>query len=210
MKQFFGDVRSLLFVPYALADYDGYEKLVREAFAPVGIEVHSIHRESQPIGAVGVADGIFVGGGNTFRLLKALYRQELLDPIRSRVRSRETAYMGSSAGTNLACPTIRTTNDMPIVEPPSLNALGLIPFQINPHFLDPDPSSTHQGETREQRLNEYLEENTMPVLGLREGCWLDVDGAACTLRGARSARLFMRGAEPREIEPDGDLSELLA
>lgn len=117
--------------------------------------------------------------------------------------------MGASAGTNMAAPTLRTSNDMPIVQPPSFETLGLVPFQINPHYLDPDPASTHKGETREERLTEFLEENDVPVLGLREGSWLRVDGDRAHVRGARPARLFTRGAEPQELLPGSDVSGLL-
>lgn len=118
-------------------------------------------------------------------------------------------YMGARAGTNMAAPTLRTTNDMPIVQPPSFETLGLVPFQINPHYLDPDPDSTHKGETREERLTEFLEENDVPVLGLREGSWLRVEGRQARVQGARPARLFTRGAEPRELPVGSDVSHLL-
>jgi dipeptidase E len=143
-----------------------------------------------------------VGGGNTFRLLAELHRLGLLDVIRGRVRGG-LPYLGVSAGTNVACPTIKTTNDMPIIQPPSFDALDLVPFQINPHYLDPDPNSTHKGETREDRIREFLEENETPVIGLREGSALLVDGNSVTLLGEKSARLFRRGAEPVEMESGG-------
>ena len=130
-----------------------------------------------------------------------MYELSLLDPIRLRVRSGALAYIGSSAGTNIAAPTIRTTNDMPIVEPPSFDALGLVPFQINPHYLDPDPSSTHKGETREERILQFLEENTTPVIGLREPTMLRIVDAEVTLAGTTTARLFRRGQPPVEVEP---------
>ncbi len=205
-------VSKLLFVPYALADRDRYQAIVADSLKPLSIAVDSIHRSDNPVEAVQSAGAVFIGGGNSFRLLKTLYDLSLLDPIRATV-GRGVPYLGSSAGTNMACPTIRTSNDMPIVEPPSFNALGLIPFQINPHYLDPDPGSTHKGETREQRLNEFHEENSIPVAGLREGCLLKVTDETCTLHGARPLRLFRQGVEPEEIEatPEGtDLSFLLA
>ena len=148
---------------------------------------------------------IFVGGGNTFRLLKTLYDLKLLDAIRQRVEAG-TLYMGSSAGSVIAAPTIRTTNDMPIVEPPSLDALHFVSYQINGHYIDADPNSTHQGETREQRLIEYLEENSTPVIGIREGTMLRVDGDVTTVKGTKPAKIFRRGEEPVDVEPGSRLT----
>ena len=204
---FAGD-SELLFVPYALADRDQYTKLVSDWFATIDVKVNALHRSNDPIESVKNANGIFIGGGNSFRLLKTLYDQKLIDPIRELV-SQGKPYMGSSAGTNMACPTIRTTNDMPIVEPPSFNSLGLIPFQINPHFIDADPSSTHKGETREQRLAEYLEENDGPVVGIREGSWLEVNGNDCQLKGKTGMKFFEKGKSPQEFERECDLSFLM-
>jgi len=198
----------LLFVPYALADHNHYQNIVADALKELPIEVESIHTFADPVGAVNAAEAIFIGGGNSFRLLKSLYEQSLVQPIRDAVQGRGVAYMGSSAGTNMACPTIRTSNDMPIVEPPSFQALNFVPFQINPHFIDADPNSTHQGETREQRLAEYLEENTVPVVGLREGSWLKVDDDSCTLNGKTGMKLFRPNASPEEFA-SGDVSFLL-
>lgn len=152
---------------------------------------------------------MFVGGGNSFRLLSALYRTGLREALIKAVAGG-LPYMGAGAGTNMAAPSLRTTNDMPIVEPPSFETLGLVPFQINPHYLDPDPASTHKGETREERLREFPEENDVPVLGLREGSWLRVEGERAVLGGERDARLFRRGAEPRELSVGAGLSELFA
>lgn len=201
-------VERLLFVPYALADHDLYAERVATALNPLGVAIDPIHTAEDPVGAVNQAQAIFIGGGNSFRLLKRLYDLNLLDPIRESVQNRGVPYMGSSAGTNMACPTIRTSNDMPIVEPPSFKALGLIPFQINPHFVDVDPTSTHKGESREQRLVEYLEENQVPVAGIREGSWLGIKGKSCTLHGTTGMKLFRRGSAPEEIA-SGDVSYLL-
>ncbi len=194
-------VEEVLFIPYALHDLESYAQTAQSRFDELGFKLHSIHTDSAPLAAIMEAQAIFIGGGNTFRLLRALYEHSLIPAIQERVLSG-LPYLGSSAGTNMACPTIRTSNDMPIVEPPSLEALNLINFQINPHYLDADPTSEHQGETREQRLEEYLEENDTPVLGLREGSWLMIDDDICKLQGTKSARLFARDSEPLEIEPN--------
>lgn len=188
--------RSVAFVPFAQQDHDGYTSRVRERLARLELDVTMVRGAAD----VEAAEAIFIGGGNTFRLLKTLYERELLEPIRSHVRAG-LPYLGSSAGTNVATPTIKTTNDMPIVYPPSFDALGLFPHQINPHYLDVDPSSTHKGETREERLREYLEENETPVIGLREGSALWFEDGAITLLGAQSARVFRKGAEPAEVAP---------
>jgi dipeptidase E len=189
--------KRIAFAPFALADRDAYTDRVRERFAKMEIDVIQLTNARDLDGV----DALFVGGGNTFRLLKTMYDLSLLDPIRLRVRSGALQYIGSSAGTNIAAPTIRTTNDMPIVEPPSFDALGLVPFQINPHYLDPDPSSTHKGETREERILQFLEENATPVIGLREPSMLRVVDSEVTLVGTTTARIFVRGRTPYEASP---------
>jgi dipeptidase E len=209
VQGFLGDRKRLVFVPFALRDHEGYTAIVAEALRPLGVEVVGAHTAADPREPVREAGAVFVGGGNSFRLLSALGRTGLLEEIRERVRGGSLRYMGSSAGTNMAAPTIRTTNDMPIVQPDSFEALGLVPFQINPHYLDADPGSTHMGETREQRVTEFLEENDVAVLGLREGAWLRVSADVARLGGTTGARLFRRGAVPRELEPDADVSFLL-
>lgn len=203
-----GEARRVLFVPHALFDRDACASRARRRFAQLGVELDSIHEARDPVRAVEQAQAIFIGGGNTFRLLKAMYETRILDPIRRRV-AEGMPYLGTSAGANVACPTIMTTNDMPIVVPPSLEALGLVPFQINPHYLDPDPRSTHMGETRETRIREYLEENDRVVVALREGAMIRVDGGAASLLGTAGARVFRRGAEPRELRPGDRFDELL-
>lgn len=200
--------RTLLFIPYALADHDGYAAKAVEGLAPIDIEVESIHTTTDPVEAVRSAEAIFIGGGNTFRLLKNLCEKNLLDPIREKVREG-MPYLGSSAGSNVACATIRTTNDMPIVEPPSFDALALVPFNLNPHYQDPEPSSRHMGETREERILQFLEENDRIVVGLREGAWLRVDGTQVTLEGTTGARIFRREHEPSEHERGDRLDWLL-
>ena len=152
----------------------------------MGYELTSIHIAANPAQAVKDTDAIFIGGGNTFRLLKTLYDFDLLGPIRERVADG-MPYIGSSAGSNVAAPTIKTTNDMPIVQPPSFDALGLVSFQINPHYLDPDPNSKHMGETREERIRQFLEENDTPVVGLREGAMLRIENGETILRGSTGA-----------------------
>ena len=208
LRDFLGAIDRVLFVPFALHDRDGYAQKARERFARMGYGLESIHEISDPQQAVRDAESIFIGGGNTFRLLKALYDFEVLSLIRQRVENG-MPYIGSSAGSNVAAPTIKTTNDMPIVEPPSFKALGLVSFQINPHYLDPDPNSTHMGETREERLLQYLEDNDVPVVGLREGAMLRIEEGVTLLKGSTGARIFRKGQEPLEILPGAALDEIL-
>lgn len=201
IRKHFSGIDEVLFIPYALQDHDQYEKKVAQAMGLAGLGLKSIHHWDNPIEAVEQSQGMFIGGGNSFRLLKSLYDRQLITPIRDAVQNRGTPYMGSSAGTNMACPTIRTSNDMPIVEPPSFDSLGFVPFQINPHFIDADPSSTHKGETREQRLAEFHEENSTVVVGLREGSWLEIEGGKCSLCGKTGMKLFRPNQVPEEIGP---------
>lgn len=207
LAEYLADARRLVFVPFALTDYDAYTATVARALDGLGVEVAGAHTDDD---AIDHADAIFVGGGNTFRLLKTLATSGLLGRIADRVRDGDARYIGSSAGTNISAPTARTTNDMPIVEPPSLAALNLVPFQINPHYLDPQPNSTHMGETRQERIEQFLEDNDVPVLGLREGTWLRRSGDRLILAGQDvGARLFTRGTEPVEYARGADLSALL-
>jgi len=199
----------VLFIPHALQDRDGYASKARAAFEEMGFGVDSLHEAADPRRAIETAEAVFCGGGNTFRLLKALHEMEVLPVIRRQV-AEGMVYSGASAGSNLACPTIRTTNDMPIVEPPSFDALGLVAFQINPHYLDPAPDSTHMGETRETRIREFHEENATPVVGLREGAILRVEGESVFLKGLAGARIFRRGEEPIEVLPVAEIGPLLA
>jgi dipeptidase E len=200
IEDFLQGIGEILFVPFALADCASYFERTRDRLRKMGFEVSSLHGAADKSKSVAAAQAIFVGGGNTFRLLKTLYDLDLLEPIREQVRAG-TPYMGSSAGSNIAGPTIRTTNDMPIVQPPSFEALGLVPFQINPHYLDADPESKHMGETREERITQFLEENDTPVVGLREGAILRVEKGKTRLAGATGARVFRKGMEPVELVP---------
>ncbi len=193
---------EILFIPYARpggTTYDEYTESPRKAFGMKNISVKGIHESADPKEAIEKAKAIFVGGGNTFLLLKTLYELDLMETLKKAV-TMGTPYMGSSAGTNLTGMTIGTTNDMPIVYPPSFEALGFLPFNINPHYLDPDPDSTHKGETRETRIKEFHKFNSQPVLGLREGSWLEVKNGEIQLKGNLTARLFRQGEEPVEME----------
>ena len=201
-------VKRVLFVPFALKDRAGYAAKARAAFEEIGFGLDSLHESRDAERTILGAEAIFCGGGNTFRLLDALYDLDALLPIRRRVEEG-MPYTGASAGSNLACPTIMTTNDMPIVEPLSFEALGLVPFQINPHYVDPAPGSTHMGETRETRIREFHEENDLVVVGLREGAMLRVEGDSVELRGRAGARIFRPGQEPVEVVPVAEIGALV-
>jgi dipeptidase E len=208
IKAFLGRVSKTIFIPFAVYDRRAYTEKAQERLRNMGFELRSIHDVSNMERAIKDAEAIFVGGGNTFRLLKGLYDCDLITPIRERVAAG-TPYIGSSAGSIVACPTLKTTKDMPVVQPPSFDALRLIPFQISPHYLDPDPSSTHMGETQEERITQFLEENTETVVGLREGSLLRVQDGVATLKGQNTARIFRRGEEPVEVSPGSGITELL-
>ena len=208
IDDFLGSVRTLVFVPFAQKDLKGYGGRVAARMKDIGVEVTTLTADEAGRELLRNCESVFTGGGNTFRLLKILQDAGLLPILRERARAG-MPYLGSSAGTNLACPTIRTTNDMPIVQPASFDAMGLIPFQINPHYIDPDPGSTHMGETREQRLKEFHEENSVPVVGLREGAWIRVEEDTAILRGANGARIFRQGQPAEERKEGEDLSDLL-
>ena len=209
IRAFLSGSRRLAFVPFALRDREGYTARARARFAVEGVEVLEVTPDRSGQSTVEQAEAVFVGGGNTFRLLDQLQRSGLLEALRRRAVDG-LPYLGASAGTNVAAPTLKTTNDMPIVQPGSFDALGLVPFQINPHYVDPDPSTTHMGETREERIREFHEENEAAVIGLREGTWLEVQGANGWLRGPRRARVFRRGAVPVEREPGAGIDDLLS
>ncbi len=208
LEAFLGRCRRVTFVPFALQDRDAYAARARAAFLRIDREVTSLHEAASPREALQEAEAVFVGGGNTFRLLHCLYTLDLMDVLRQRVREG-LLYSGASAGANLACPTLKTTNDMPIVEPPTFDALDLVPFQINPHYVDSDPARTDMGEPRATRIAEFHEENATPVVGLREGAMLRVEGDLVTLRGGAGARIFRRGREPVEVSPVADRAPFL-
>ncbi len=208
IRDFLGSARRIAFIPFAAWERGKYTAQARARFEHMNCELMSVHDVSNPRREVESADAIFVGGGNTFRLLKGLYDFDLLEPIR-RVAAEGTPYIGSSAGSIVAGPSLRTTKDMPVVEPPSFAALELVPFQVSPHYLDPDPSSRHMGETQEERILQFLEENEAPVAGLREGAMLRVEGERVTLKGSAGARLFRRGEQPVEALAGAEVSGLL-
>ena len=204
----FQDCETILFIPYARpggVSHQEYTAMVGLAFAKINKKVIGIHEFEDPAEAIKNAEGIFTGGGNTFVLVSQLHKNNVMETL-SEVVKNGTPYLGTSAGSNICGLTMQTTNDMPIVYPPSFKTLGLIPFNLNPHYLDPDTSSKHMGETRETRIKEYHAFNTVPVLGLREGSWLDVKGDSITLKGNLKARLFRQNQIPEELEPGTELN----
>lgn len=211
ITNFRNNVEQVLFIPYASTKPDSYDEYTAKVRAPLlswGFEVSGIHESSDAVAAVKQAKAIFIGGGNTFVLLKTLYDKHLVEAIRSRIVDDGVPYIGSSAGTNVATHSIHTTNDMPIVLPPTFYALQLTPFNINPHYLDPDTDGKHKGETREERIKEFHHVNSNAVLGLREGSALLVDDDKATLVGHNAARLFQRDQEPQEFPVETDFSFL--
>ncbi len=207
LKIHFRNCSTILFIPYARPggiSHDEYTAMVSLAFAKINKKVIGIHQFEEAPQALKKAEGIFTGGGNTFVLVSQLYKTNAMETL-SEVVKNGTPYLGTSAGSNICGLTMQTTNDMPIVFPPSFKTLGLIPFNLNPHYLDPDTNSKHMGETRETRIQEYHAYNSVPVLGLREGSWLDVKGETITLKGDLTARLFRQNQPPEEIESGIDL-----
>jgi len=211
LSNFFKGVKEVLFIPYARPggiSHDEYTTKAQEGFEKINIKLKGIHEFNNPIEAVNNAKGIFTGGGNTFLLVKQLYDHKLISTIKNVVENG-IPYFGTSAGSNITGLTVKNTNDMPIIYPPSFNTFGFINFNLNPHYLDPDPSSTHMGETRETRINEFHTINSVPVLGLREGSWLDVTGNKVILKGTLNARLFQQQKTPLELPPETDFSFLM-
>lgn len=212
VADFLGSVPQILFIPYARPSgisHADYTRHARQRFADLGLELTGIDAAEDSRAAVRQATALFIGGGNTFLLLRELYATGLPELIRQRVTAG-MPYMGASAGSNVAGLTIGTTNDMPVVFPPSLDALGLVPFNINPHYIDPDPKTTHRGETRETRINEFHVFNGQPVVALREGAWLRVRDDAVRLEGSGGARLFRPGLAPVELMTGARLESLVA
>jgi len=206
----FQHCKTILFIPFAQPggiSYDEYTTKVALAFAKIGKEVKGIHEFEDFSKAIKNAEGIFTGGGNTFLLVTQLYKNNIMKVLAKAVKNG-TPYLGTSAGSNICGLTMQTTNDMPIIYPPSFETLELIPFNLNPHYLDADLQSKHMGETRETRINEFHSFNTIPVLGLREGSWLEVKGNKIILKGKLTARLFRQSQIPVELESETDLSYL--
>lgn len=207
---FFKDANTIVFIPYARPSgisHEDYTMKAREAFKKIDKNVMGIHEFENPIEAIQNAEAIFTGGGNTFVLLYQLYKNNLLEPLKKSVL-KGTPYLGTSAGSNICGLTINTTNDMPIVYPPSFKALSFMPFNINPHYLDPIPNNKHMGETRETRIKEFHAYHTQPVIGLREGSWLQVTETFIKLKGPLTARVFEYNKTPYEIESGTELKDL--
>jgi len=210
LQSHFKNCKSILFIPYARPggiSHDEYTQKAVVAFAKIDILVKGIHEFEDAENAIKNAEGIFTGGGNTFLLVTQLYKHNIMQLLAATVKNG-TPYLGTSAGSNICGLSMQTTNDMPIIYPPSFQTLGLIPFNINPHYLDADAQSKHMGETRETRIREFHAFNAIPVLGLREGSWLEVKGEKITLKGNLSARLFTKNENAAELETESDLSSL--
>ncbi|WP_298902319.1 dipeptidase PepE [uncultured Psychroserpens sp.] len=210
LSDFFEHTSEILFIPYARPGgitHDEYTSNVNKAFEKIDKKVVGIHEFDNPKEAISKAKGIFTGGGNTFVLVNQLYKNDLIDTIKTTVKNG-TPYLGTSAGSNICGLTVNTTNDMPIVYPPSFKTFGFVPFNINPHYLDPDPTSKHMGETRETRIKEFHKFNTQPVVGIREGSWLEVNGDSVVLKGPLDARIFEYNKAPYEVQSGIELSHL--
>jgi len=208
LRVHFKNCTEIIFIPFARPSgitHDEYTAIAKKAFATININVKGLHEFKDFTNALKNAQGIFTGGGNTFLLVSQLYKQQILIPLKEAV-TNGVPYLGTSAGSNICGLTMNTTNDMPIVYPPSFSTLGYIPFNINPHYLDPDPTSTHKGETRETRIKEFHKFNTVPVVGLREGSWLYVSGNTIILEGTLDARVFEHNKLPYEVQPKHDFS----
>jgi dipeptidase E len=210
LKIHFKNINNVLFIPYARPggiSHQDYTEIVQTAFSKINKVVKGLHEFDDPKDAIESAQAIFTGGGNTFMLVNQLYKNDLISNLKTSIESG-TPYLGTSAGSNICGLSIGTSNDMPIVYPPSFNTLGVVPFNINPHYLDPDSESTHMGETRETRIKEFHKFNSQPVIGLREGSCLKVKGSKIVLIGSLKARIFEKNKQPYEIETGADLSYL--
>ena len=206
----FSNCSTVLFIPFAQPSgisLDEYTNKVSQAFAKINKKIIGLHTFENPIEAIENAEGFFTGGGNTFLLLDQLYKKNVIQSLKKAIESG-TPYLGTSAGSNILGATIQTTNDMPIIYPPSFDAIGALNFNLNPHYLDPDTNSKHMGETRETRIKEFHAFNDLPVLGLREGSWLEVNGNTVILKGSLTARLFEKNKQPIEIDPETNLDKL--
>jgi len=211
IKKFLGETKKVLFIPYARPGgmtHDEYTEIARKRFKKMGYNLSGIHEYDNPKETLESAEAIFIGGGNTFVLIDGIYKNDLVTIIRKRV-NEGMPYIGTSAGSNVACKSINTTNDMPIVYPPSFEAINLVSFNINPHYLDPDPNSKHMGETRETRIKEFHFYNDTNVIGLREGAMLHIKGDKITLKGSTGARLFKKDGTQKEYKPGDSLDFLL-
>jgi dipeptidase E len=210
ISNLFKESNEIVFIPFAQPggiSYDEYTLIAKKIFAKIGINVKGIHEYKNAKEAIKNAKGLFVGGGNTFVLVNELYKQDLFNILRDKMENG-MPYLGTSAGSNICGPSMQTTNDMPIVYPPSYKTLGVIPFNINAHYLDTDPNSKHKGETRETRIKEFHVFNSTPVLGLREGSWLDVNGDEIILKGTLKARFFEKNKLAVELDPITDLQTI--
>jgi dipeptidase E len=209
LENHFASCKTILFIPYARPSgisHDEYTEKVSVAFAKINKKIKGLHEFENPAKAIENAEGIFTGGGNTFVLVTQLYENKVMSVLAKAIENG-TPYLGTSAGSNITGVSMQTTNDMPIVYPPSFETLGAIPFNLNPHYLDPDLQSKHMGETRETRIKEFHAYNSLPVLGLREGSWLDVKGTKIILKGELTARLFQQNKSPQELEPGTELGD---
>ncbi|RFN59851.1 dipeptidase PepE [Marixanthomonas ophiurae] len=210
LTEFFSETDEILFIPYARPggiSHDQYTEKASKAFEKLNKKVVGLHSFQDPVKAIKEAKGIFTGGGNTFVLVSSLYKNQVMESLREAIFNG-TPYLGTSAGSNICGVSMKTTNDMPIVYPPSFKTLGVIPFNVNPHYLDPNPSSEHMGETRETRIKEFHTQNNIPVVGLREGSWLRVNGSSIVLEGEHNARIFKQGKDPVEVATSTSLSQL--
>ncbi len=211
IKDFFKDISEIVFIPYAQPSgisYDAYTTLAKKAFSKVDIKIKGLHEFDKPQFGLKEAKGIFVGGGNTFLLVSTLYKYNLMAVLKN-VIEKGIPYLGTSAGSNICGLSMQTTNDMPIIYPPSFETLAVIPFNINPHYLDTNLNSKHKGETRETRIKEYHTLNDVPVLGLREGSWLEVKDDLIILKGTLKARLFIKNKLPRELPANAHLNDYI-
>ena len=212
VSELFKDTAEIVFIPFARpggVSHDEYTEKAAQAFQKLNKNLVGLHTSDNPIETLNAAKGIFTGGGNTFVLVNALYKLELMQPLREAIFNG-VPYLGTSAGSNICGVSMQTTNDMPIVYPPSFKTLGVIPFNLNPHYLDPDPDSHHMGETRETRIMEFHTQNTIPVVGLREGSWLRVEGENIILKGKLDARIFEQDSVPYEVKTGTSLSKFNA